>query len=58
MDFRDKVMFYLFNDVFKDTDSLKDILAPNEDVFLYEDLVLAEDSGVEKCRAFIEFLQQ
>ena len=57
-DFRDKVMFYLFNDVFKDTDSLKDIIAPGEDVFLYEDLVLSEDEGLSKCKSFIEFLQQ
>lgn len=57
-DFRDKVMFYLFNDVFKDTDSLKDVIAPNDDVYLYEDLVLSEDGGIAKCKSFIEFLQQ
>jgi len=57
-EFRDKVMFYLFNDVFKDTDSLKDILAPNEDVYLYEDLILSGDDGIAKCRTFIEYLQQ
>ena len=57
-DFRDKVMFYLFNDVFKDTDSLKDIIAPGEEIYLYEDLVLSDDEGVSKCKSFIEYLQQ
>ena len=56
MDFRDKVMFYLFNDVFKDSDCLKNIIAPNEEVFLYEDLVMSPDDGKQMCCKFINDL--
>ena len=58
MDFRDKVMFYLFNDVFKDSDCLRNIIAPNEEVFLYEDMVLSSDDGRKMCCDFINYLMQ
>lgn len=54
--FRDKLMFYLFNDAFKKSDALNQPFGKEDDgfLFLFEDLCLEQDGGKELCKTFID----
>jgi len=56
--FRDKLMFYLFNDAFKKSDNLNQPFGKEDDgfLFLFEDLCLERDGGKELCKTFIDNL--
>ena len=50
-DFRDKILFYLFNDVFKDNDKFGKEFTNGNDVFLFEDLFSMDDNKQEEVVA-------
>lgn len=54
--FRDKLVFYLFNDVFKKSDILNQPFGKEEDgsLFLFEDLCTEKDGGKALCETFLD----
>jgi len=57
--FVNKVMFFLFNDVFKDRDELKSLFGKDDEEFLFEDLVtLPGSQKTELLKTFIKNLPE